>query len=384
MTDRFALRLSVFYAAFFVSGGMSLPFLPVWLETKGLDARQIGLTLAVPLFVRLVVVPVSTRLADRFAILRGALIAATAASIAGFALVGVSSAFLAILTAMALYSVVSTPIMPFADAYALRGLAERRRSYGSVRLWGSVSFIVANFGGGLVLALAGAGNLIWALVAAQVLMAVAALWLLPLGPERAAPVKSAVPTRPPWRMPIFLCVVAAASLIQSSHAVMYGFATLQWKARGLDGPAIGTLWAIGVVAEICLFAVSGRIVPKVGAIEMIVLGALGAVIRWGAMAFDPPIAALPALQCLHALSFGATHLGAMQVLSRCAPRGHGATAQGDFAAVQGLTFAAAMGLSGGLVEAYGTSAYAAMALTAAAGGGIALIARRCWPDAGPL
>ena len=114
---------------------------------------------------------------------------------------------------------------------------------------------------------------------------------------------------------------------------------------------------------------------------MIALGGLGAIVRWGAMAVDPPTAWLPALQCLHALSFGATHLGAMHVLARLASHGQGATAQGDFAAVQGITFAAAMGASGLLVEAYGTWAYAAMALMAAAGGVIALIARRCWSDA---
>ena len=269
---------------------------------------------------------------------------------------------------MALASVVSTPVLPLADAYALRGLAERRRAYGPVRLWGSVSFIAANFGGGLVLELAGAGNLIWALVASQVLAAAAALWLLPLTPERSSsPVPTGRPAKSLWRMPVFLCVVAAASLIQSSHAVMHGFGTLQWAARGLEGPAIGMLWGLGVVAEIGLFAVSGRLVPAFGGIAMIALGGLGAFVRWGAMAVDPPTALLPALQCLHALSFGATHLGAMHVLARLAPHGQGATAQGDFAAVQGITFAAAMGASGLLVEAYGTFAYAAMALMAAAG-----------------
>ena len=381
--DRFALRLSAFYAAFFVYGGMSLPFLPVWLRVKGLDAREIGLVLAAPLIVRLIVVPVSTRLADRFAVLRGSLIAASVASVAGFALLGASDGFLVILAAMSLASVAWTPLLPLGDAYAMRGLAERRRAYGPVRLWGSVSFIAANFGGGLVLELAGAGNLIWALVVAQVGTAVAAFWLPPLVPERTSPVPSGKPARPLWRMPVFLCVVAAASLIQASHAVMYGFATLQWTARGIEGPAIGMLWGLGVVAEICLFAVSGRLVPALGGIEMIALGGFGAAIRWGAMAFDPPTALLPALQCLHALSFGATHLGTMHVLARFAPRGQGATAQGDFAAVQGLTFAAAMGATGLLVEAYGTSSYAAMALIAVVGSVIAVIARQCWRDATP-
>jgi PPP family 3-phenylpropionic acid transporter len=94
------------------------------------------------------------------------------------------------------------------------------------------------------------------------------------------------------------------------------------------------------------------------------------------MALEMPVALLPALQCLHAFSFGATHLGAMHILARLASRGGGATAQGDFSALQGMTFAAAMGLSGVLVETFGHLAYLAMSLTAALGLVIAIAGRR--------
>jgi PPP family 3-phenylpropionic acid transporter len=103
-------------------------------------------------------------------------------------------------------------------------------------------------------------------------------------------------------------------------------------------------------------------------------------LRWTAMALDPPAVLLPVLQCLHGLSFGATHLGAMQVLARHAERSRGATAQGDFSALQGVTFAAAMGLSGLLVERFGSYAYLAMSLVAAFGFVIALAGRRAWRE----
>ncbi len=379
MKDRFAVSVAAFYAAFFLVSGISLPFLPVWLAAKGLDAPEIGAVLAAPLVVRLIVVPLSTRLADTFAITRGALVVTAVASVAGFCLVGVGSGFAFILVAISLASVASTPIVPLADAYALRGLAERRRAYGPVRLWGSVSFIVANLGGGLVLDLAGAANLIWALVAAQVAIAGAALWLP--APARTVTMGSRRAVVSLWRAPGYLAVVVASSLIQASHAMLQGFATLQWSGRGLDGALIGGLWGLGVVAEIALFALSGRLVSAAGPMGMIALGALGGMLRWVAMAFDPPTAALPFLQCLHALSFGATHLGTMDVLTRLAPAGQGATAQGDLFAAQGVTFAVAMALSGVFVERWGTAAYAAMAAMSAAGGLVAVSARLCRHDA---
>jgi len=367
MPDRFVLRLALFYGAFFVYLGLSMPFIPAWLAAKGLDAGEIGIVLAAPMVVRVIAVPLATRIADRFGMLRRALIAASFASVLGFALVGAVSGFVAILVAYALATAVLAPALPFADAFALRGLKRHAASYGSVRLWGSVTFILANVGGGLLLTRLGAGNVIWAVVAALTLSAAAALALEPLAPEAVDAGEGRRPAASPWRSPAFVAVVLGASLIQASHAVMYGFATLQWSARGISGTAIGLLWAIGVIAEVGLFALSNRVVGWFGAIGLILLGGLGGVVRWTAMAFDPPDVALPLLQALHALSFAATHLGTMHYLAQASPTRRGATAQGDFVAVQGIVFAVAMGVSGGLVEAYGSQAYGAMAVAAAVG-----------------
>ena len=56
---------------------------------------------------------------------------------------------------------------------------------------------------------------------------------------------------------------------------------------------------------------------RIRPVDLIGLGAIGATVRWTAMAFDPPAGILPLLQCLHGLSFGATHLGAMYFLAYC-------------------------------------------------------------------
>lgn len=381
--DGFGLRMAAFYAAVFAFFGVQLPFMPVWLAAKGLDAREIGLVLAAGMAARPLIIPLASRLADRRNWSRGPLIAAAWASCAAFVAVAASDGFIAILVVYALSALPQAVVLPFADAYALRGLAERQRAYGPVRLWGSAAFIAANLAGGAMLERLGAPNLIWAPVAALAAAGVAAMLLAPLATHRADAAPSPPAAAPPadrlWRTPVFVATVAAASLIQSSHAVYYGFSSLQWAAQGLDGTAIGALWGVGVAAEIALFAVSGRIMTRLRAIDMIGLGALGAMLRWTAMAFDPPAAALPALQCLHALSFGATHLGAMHVFARFAAQRKGATAQGDYAAASATAFAAAMGLAGALVAALGADAYLAMAALAAAGGVIVARARRLDP-----
>lgn len=372
--DGFAPRLVLFYVGIFVASGIQLPFLPVWLAAKGLDSAAIGAVLAVPMVVRVAAVPLVTQAADRHAALRGALIVTALASTIGFALLGLGASFTAILLAMVLASAAYTPVMPLADAYALKGLRLRARAYGPVRLWGSVAFIAGNLGAGLLKDVIPGRDLIWLIVGAFAVAALVSPLLAPVGVGRPAGIVPRASATAFLRSPAFLAVAAAAGLVQASHAVYYGFSTLAWTAQGFDGVAIGSLWAIGVLAEIALFAVSGRL--PFGPAALLGLGAAGAVVRWTVMALDPPAAMLPVLQCLHGLSFGATHLGAVQYLAREAPEGLSATAQGYLSIALGLIMAATMGVSGLLFGKYGSLAYLAMAAAALFGGVFAFGAHR--------
>ncbi|HEY4773396.1 MAG TPA: MFS transporter [Xanthobacteraceae bacterium] len=372
-SDGFAPRLAVYYATSGIVAGIAMPFFPLWLEHKGLDAGKIGLVLAIPALVRIFFVPLITRVADRLNALREAILITTIGAVAGHILMGFADGLMAILVVMFIAAFFFTPGLPLTDAYALRGLAERQRAYGPVRLWASAAFIAANIGGGVLIGILARGSIIWLLVAAFAVAAVSAWMLVPLAVHHGPRIERAA-TRSLWRAPVFVAVVVACSLVQASHTVYYGFSTLDWTAKGLGNTTVGALWALGVIAEIALFAASGFLARFLGPLALVVLGAIGGLVRWTAMAFDPPFVLLPALQCLHALSFGATHIGAMLVLARVAPAGLGATAQGDFAAAQAVIFGSAMGMSGILFRAYGDLAYVAMALLAAVGTAVALYA----------
>jgi PPP family 3-phenylpropionic acid transporter len=368
----FAPRVAALYAGLYMLVGMQLPFFPLWLRAQGLDARQIGIVLAAPMVVRLFAIPAAARIAEHTGALRGTIAAALASAALGFALVGFGAGFLMILALVTLASAALAPASPLAETYALRGLGQRNRAYGPVRLWGSVAFIVGTFLAGYVVDALPAGDLIWLIVVAVALSALAAAALEPMDfAPRAQPHgrSSRLLTDP-----AFLALTAAAGLIQGSHAVYYGFSALDWSKAGLDGTAIAALWALGVVAEIVLFAAQGRLPPAVTPVMLIVLGGTGGALRWLAMAFDPPAAALPVLQLLHGLSFGATHLGSLGLLVKIAPEGRAATAQGYYAIGLGAVMAAMMSLSGWLYAAYGAAAYGAMALAAVAGCACAAVA----------
>jgi PPP family 3-phenylpropionic acid transporter len=376
----FSPRLAALYAAMFVALGIQLPFFPLWLKAKGLDAGMIGVVLAAPIIMRIFSITVAARLADRHDALRAAIVGTAVASVLGYALVGLASGAAAILFAYALAALVFTPLMPLSEAYALKGLAARGRAYGPVRLWGSAAFIVGTFIAGFATDTVPAKELIWLIVAGYAVSAIAATMLAPL--PAAAPV--ALATQPArrglLRDPAFLAAVTAASLIQASHAVYYGFSALQWRAEGFDGMTIAGLWALGVVAEIVLFAMQSRLPRAITPTTLLMIGGIGGALRWLAMTFAPPAALLPALQLLHALSFGATHLGMLGFVAARALPNQGATAQGYLAIALGTTMAIATAVSGWLFAASGSLAYAAMALMAIVGSAAGYLAHRTRHD----
>jgi MFS transporter, PPP family, 3-phenylpropionic acid transporter len=367
----FAWRLAAYYAALFMALGVQVPFLPIWLAAKGVDAASVGVVLAIPMIVRVFAIPMVTRLADRHDALRAVIVTASAAAVLGYGALGLASSLIIIAASFAVASSFYTPLMPLADAYALRGLKPYQRSYGPVRLWGSVAFIVGSITAGVLLDIVAQRHLIWIMVAALVITAATACALAPLNTARSA-VSAGLPGAHSllWDSR-FLAVTGGVGLIQASHALFYGFSALAWRAEGLDGATIGGLWAIGVLAEIILFALSARL--SLGPVALCLVGAAGAAIRWCAMAFDPAPLLLPLLQCLHGLSFGATHLGALAYAAGSAPAELGASAQGYLAVVLGLVMAIAMGCSGFLYSQWGNGAYAAMAFAAVVGGVLVLV-----------
>ena len=208
--DGFAPRLAALYAGLFIMGGIQLPFFPVWLKAKGLDPQMIGVVLAAPIVARLIAVPLVARAADRRDALRAAIIVASCLAVAGYTLVGLAEGAYAILFAYALASLALTPVMPLAETYALKGLAARGRAYGPVRLWGSAAFILGTFVAGFATDTIPARHLIWLIVAASLLSALAALMLAPLSvaPRRPASRQSRasiccaiLPSSRCWRRP---------------------------------------------------------------------------------------------------------------------------------------------------------------------------------------
>jgi PPP family 3-phenylpropionic acid transporter len=361
---RFARRLALFYGTLFGLGGTYLPFFPVWLKAVGIEASWIGIITAVPAVTRFSILPFVTGLAESRQSLRGAIIVSAGVTALGFSLVGTQHQPVMVFLAFAVTACVWTPMVPLTDAYALKGVARYGLNYGPLRLWGSAAFVVGALACGLLVDVIAARHLIWIIAAVAALGAAISLGLQPLDRPGIAPVPPHGASRL-LRQPGFLGIIMAAALIQGSHAAYYTFASITWQGSGLGGLTIAGLWALGVLAEIVVFALSPRFTLPPAL--LVVIGGLSAVARWVITAQEPALAVLAVVQLAHGLTYGLTQVGTMLLLVHNVPGHAMARGQGYYAACSGIVTSCASVLSGAIYARYGQGVYYVMAAMALLG-----------------
>ena len=360
------LRFALFYAAVFLTIGIYLPYWPLWLESRGLGPAEICSVLAAGSWVKLISNPLAGQIADRWGRPRETLALLTAATVilfSGFLLIRDFWMIFALqLAAAACFQ----PLIPLSESRTMQAVLGEGQDYGRIRLWGSITFVVGVLAMGWGVEVLPADGILWLLLAGLGLTLVAALILPPARGARSEPGPSGLSWF--WRNPDFLAVLGCAALLQSSHALYYGFSAVAWKGAGLSGLAIGCLWSLGVLAEVVFFAVSTRVISRFGVWPLLCVAAAAGVMRWSVTGITTAVPALVAVQLLHAATFAAGHLAAVWFIARRSPPDLAATAQSLYAALAGgIAMGTMMLAAGWLYGRFGLEAFFAMATISALG-----------------
>jgi PPP family 3-phenylpropionic acid transporter len=360
-------RFSLFYGALFLQVGVVLPFWPVVLAGRGLTPAELALVLAGASGARTLTGPLLGFVSDRFRLWRGFLFGIGLASAAGLAAFGLVHGLVPCLLLGILIGPLYPALTPIVDAHALRSAERQGRDFGRMRLWGSIAFLAANIASGGLIGALGSGSILGIVVSLTVLGALAAL-ILPGGVHGAPGTGPHVDFAAIGQLlnsPRFVAILLIAGGIQTSHAVLYNFGTLAWRAQGLGSSVIGLLWATGVAAEVVLLTQAQRLLRRFGAERMLVLGGLAGLVRWGALALAPPLPLLFALQLLHALTFAVTFIAAIHLVQEAVPARLAATAQAIYTvAASGIFFSLVTAGAGPLYALFGSYVYVAPALLA--------------------
>ena len=361
-----AVRLAAFYFAVFGCMGVIVPFLSVWIEGRGFDKFELGIILAAPLAARVLAPPVWGQYADRTGVRRLMPVACFSATALLAALAGCSGLILTVTVAF-VWGCAFHALLPLTDDLTNRVLDPDR--YGQVRLWGSASFMIATVVAGPFIREHGSGWVI-PLATGPLLIATWLSWMLP--ESRRARQPKTRPEPSPIRDPHVRRLLIGTALVQGSHAPYYGFSTVHWKAHGITEDLSGLLWSEGVIVEVALFACAPWILRRLRPRQLMNIGAWAAVIRWAGLASTTELPGLLALQWLHALSFGATFLGAVRwIAARC--EGRSASVQALHSAGVALVQGVAMVVGGAIGKRFGLPVTFALSSVVALAGSLVLL-----------
>lgn len=311
--------LSLFLIAIYFVYGAYVPFWSLWLESKGISAEQIGLLIGLGLGIRFAGNLLIMGRANRASLLIPTcryLAVLSLLCYLGFYWV---DSFWALLALMLLANFIYPTLLPLSEALAARMMLQVKLDYGKVRLWGSAAFIVGSTLVGALVQHYGASWVLHAMILGLLLLT--GLSWLPMAPapQDAPSSGNKIGFRSLLTDRSFLIFLLVVSLLQGSHAAYYGFSALYWKAHGYAENVIGYLWALGVMAEIGMFALSRRLLKGFSYQQLFFIGGLGCVLRWTLLANTTELAWLLVAQLLHAVTFCVSHLGAIRYMTQQLP-----------------------------------------------------------------
>lgn len=299
------VRLAAGYFVYCTAVGIFTPFWSPYLVSRGFSALEVSWLLAVGAAVRSCGPMLVGWLADlnhptwvlRLAALIG---------VASFAVLPQQAVLTGFIVFCVVYALSWTSIGPLIDVHTLAHLGAGSFRYGRIRLWGSIGFIVSSWLGGaffermgyavlprLMLCLAG-GTLVATLLVQPIVRTVGAVADAPFGAS--------------LRSRATLVSLSVAALIAVSFGAYYVFFTLYLSLHGYGKQTIGALWALGVLAEVVVFAFGPSLLLRFPIRSLFALAAAGTCVRWLAVAWFVQYPwVLAASQLLHGLGFAVLH-----------------------------------------------------------------------------
>jgi MFS transporter, PPP family, 3-phenylpropionic acid transporter len=359
----FILLYALVYGAF----GAASPFLPAYIQERGIPPELIGVLFGAGTAIRLISAPIAGRIADRAHALRLSLaVCAIATALAAMGYLGATS-FWPLLLVSLLHAFALAPTTNLADALAL--VASRAKEplgfeYGWVRGAGSAAFIAASIIAGWAIAWQGLSIVIWLQALLMLAVPFAVMRVPAVGAAIDAPTITRAGIVALLRLPVFRRVVLVASLILGSHALHDTFSVIRWKAADVSPQTISLLWSLSVAGEVLVFFVVGPwLLRHLTPAAAIALAAAAGAARWFVAALTTDVVALSVIQPLHGITFALLHLACMRLLAQAVPDGLAATAQAIYGTVGvGAATAVLTLLSGFLYARTGAAAFAVMSV----------------------
>lgn len=308
-------RLGAYYFAFFAYIGVLAPYFSLWLAGQGYDARQIALVLAMPQIARVFAPAAWGWIADRTGWQRGIVIFSAFALLGGFTAMYFVRGVAELAALMLAMSILTSGAMPLVEAAALAATRAKPGSYGPVRLWGSVGFILAVLGVGAWLDRHDVATVLDILAGLVTMVCVAAFGI----PRRQSHSGAAAEARigPVLARADVLAFFGACMCNAVAHGALYAFLSIHLEAAGYSKVAIGALWMLGSTAEIAVFVFLPQLMRRFTLQALLVASFACIAVRFVLIGWAVDVLALLLVGILlHAATFGVFHAASLAAVHR--------------------------------------------------------------------
>lgn len=268
-------NLYFFYSMYFIATGMST-FAPKFYGEIGLTDGRIGLISAISAFVALFMQPAWGALADRARYKRTVLAASLAlAGAVCFLVLPASGAFLPLLMVLTLYSTLCLPAMPVSNAIAIEYTSAHGRSFGPVRMMGTVGYQVGILATGFLLTRSLRG--LYPAMGVMLLLAAVAAFALPKvqghqHDRKKVPVTAVLKDRE------FRLLMAVVFLGHIGHQFNLSFFSKHMGDLGISNAVAGIIATLSVALEIPFLLVGDRLMKRLSVWTWLMVGlGIGAV-----------------------------------------------------------------------------------------------------------
>jgi PPP family 3-phenylpropionic acid transporter len=308
--------LGSLYFLYFGVLGIYLPFFNLYCYRLGFSGFEIGILSALRTLATAIFPLIWGALADRFSMRRPIFIFCHFVSTFIWAFYLLTTNFWAMFVITAFYGIFYAPLIAFLESFSMDLLDKEKNRYGSLRAWGSISFIIMVTGVGRAIDIFSAEIIIPLILAGSLLQSVLAVNVpktsMQTGQDFTAKTRFLLSSR-------VLIFLAAAFLMLASHGTYYGFFSIHLENLGFSGTFTGFAWALAVASEICVMIYSKKIFQRFSHEKVLIVSFAAAGLRWLIVAGAGTAWLILLTQLLHALSYGAFHVASILYIDSLAP-----------------------------------------------------------------
>ena len=339
---------NTYYVALYAPIAVMISFFPLWLRSQGLTEADVGVCLSLGSILAIVANPIVGVIADRTGRRERLLIilGSTTALMSLFNFI--AEGFTIILMVYLSVRLFSSGLIPLSESIVLANMKWLDLDFGRIRSWGSAAVVALSPILGILIDRTGPTAIIVVLSMAYAIQAFVACALpVQIKEERTLERGPSAPMREVLRIPGFNLLLGSAAISQACHGVFYTYSTFYWLAAGHSAMTIGTLWALGVMAEIVVFKFSHLITRRFSFV-MIAAACGAGILRWGLLGLSGELPVAILVQLLQGATLALTQVGVAAYMNSAVPSRILSTGTGLYTAVAGL-LAAIFIYGGGLL-----------------------------------